>query len=75
MDSEARGRLLKVAIGALVFVILLWHPTTRQIIIFILPLGSGYDDLLGLIGLIVGGFFLLSWIWTGIPTWFFKRRK
>ena len=75
MDTEMRGRLLKVAIGALAFVILLWHPTTRQIIIFILPLGSGYDDLLGLIGLLVGGFFLFSWIWTGIPTWFFRRRK
>lgn len=75
MDGEMRGRLLKVAIGALLFVILLWHPTTRQIIIFILPLGSGYDDLLGLIGLIVGGVCLLGWIWTGIPTWFFGKRR
>jgi len=75
MDSGMRGRLLKVAIGALVFVILLWHPTTRQIIIFVLPLGSGYDDLLGLIGLIVGGLFLFSWIWTGIPLWFLRKNK
>lgn len=75
MDSEVRGRLLKVAVGALVFVILLWHPTTRQIIVFILPLGSGYDDLLGLIGLLVGGVFLFGWIWTGIPAWFFRKRR
>jgi hypothetical protein len=75
MDSEIRGRLLKVAIGALLFVILLWHPTTRGIIVLILPLGSGYDDLLGLIGLIVGGIFLFSWIWTGIPLWLFRKRK
>ncbi len=74
MDGKIRGRLLKVAIGALVFVFLLWHPTSRQIIIFILPLGSGYDDLLGLIGLIIGGVFLFSWIWTGIPLWFLKKR-
>jgi hypothetical protein len=74
MDGGIRGRLLKVAIGALVFVLLLWHPTSRQIIIFILPLGSGYDDLLGLIGLIIGGIFLFSWIWTGIPLWFLRRR-
>jgi hypothetical protein len=75
MNGEMRGRLLKVAIGALVFVILLWHPTSRQIIVFLLPLGSGYDDLLGLIGLIVGGVFLFSWLWTGVPTYLFKRRR
>lgn len=74
MDGEIRGRLLKVAMGVLVFVLLLWHPTSRQIIIFILPLGSGYDDLLGLIGLVIGGIFLFSWIWTGIPLWFLRRR-
>jgi hypothetical protein len=75
MGSGMRGRLLKVAVGALVFVILLWHPVTRQIVVFILPLGSGYDDLLGLIGLVVGAIFLFSWIWTGIPLWFFRKRK
>jgi hypothetical protein len=75
VDSEIRGRLLKAAIGALVFVILLWHPISRQMIILLLPLGSGYDDLLGLIGLIVGGVLLFSWIWTGIPTWLFRKRK
>jgi hypothetical protein len=75
MDSEMRDRLLKVALGALVFVILLGLPATRPMIIFILPLGSGYDDLLGLIGLIVGGFFLLSWVWTGIPLWLFRKRR
>jgi hypothetical protein len=38
-------------------------------------LSSGFDDLLGLIGLIVGGLFLFGWLWTGIPTWFFRKRK
>ncbi|UCC63786.1 MAG: hypothetical protein JSV36_01635 [Anaerolineae bacterium] len=71
MNSEARNRLLIVAVGALVFALLLWYPLSRQIIILILPLGSGYDDLLGLIGLILGGVLLFSWIWTGIPTWLF----
>jgi hypothetical protein len=75
MDSGIRRRLLIVAVGALLFVILLWHPTTRQIIVFLLPLGSGYDDLLGLIGLIVGAIFLFSWLWTGIPTWLFRKRR
>ena len=75
MDGQVRQRLLKVAVGALICVLLLWHPVTRQAIIFILPLGSGYDDLLGLAALIVGGIFLLGWIWTGIPAWFFTRRR
>ena len=74
MNSEVRNRLLIVAVGALVFALLLWYPLSRQIILLILPLGSGYDDLLGLIGLIVGGVLLFSWIWTGIPTWLFRRR-
>ena len=74
MDSKMRERLLKVALGGLVFALLLWHPLTRQAIIFILPLGSGYDDLLGLVGLAVGGFFLFGWVWTGIPAWFFTRK-
>lgn len=75
MDSEIRGRLLKVALGALVFALLLWHPLSRQAIVFVLPLGSGYDDLLGLLGLIIGGVLLLGWIWTGIPTWFLTKRR
>ena len=75
MDSEIRKRLLWVAVGALVFAILLWHPLSRQIIILILPLGSGYDDLLGLVGLIIGGLLLLGWLWTGIPMWFFRKRR
>ncbi len=75
MDSGIRRRLLIVAVAALLFVILLWYPTTRQIIVFLLPLGSGYDDLLGLIGLIVGAIFLFSWLWTGIPTWLFRKRR
>ena len=74
MNGEVRNRLLIVAVGALVFALLLWYPLSRQIILLILPLGSGYDDLLGLIGLIVGGVLLFSWIWTGIPTWLFRRR-
>jgi len=75
MDSEVRKRLLIVALGALAFALLLWHPFSRQIIVLILPLGSGYDDLLGLIGLVVGGVLLFGWVWTGIPTWLFKRRS
>jgi hypothetical protein len=75
MDSEMRKRLLWIAVGALIFAILLWHPSSRQIIIFLLPLGSGYDDLLGLIGLIIGGLFLFGWLWTGIPTWFLRKRR
>ncbi len=75
MDSGIRRRLLIVAVGALLFVILLWHPATRQIVVFLLPLGSGYDDLLGLLGLIVGAIFLFSWLWTGIPTWLFRKRR
>jgi hypothetical protein len=75
MKSGIRTRLLKVAIGALIFVILLWHPVSRQVIVFLLPLGSGYDDLLGLAALIVGGILLFSWVWTGIPTWIFRKRR
>jgi hypothetical protein len=75
MNGQVRQRLLIVAVGALLFALLLWHPATRQVIVFILPLGSGYDDLLGLAGLIIGGICLFGWIWTGIPTWFLTRRR
>ncbi|MFZ5916885.1 MAG: hypothetical protein ACOYZ7_08135 [Chloroflexota bacterium] len=75
MDGGLRNRLLWLATGALVFVLLLWHPVTRQAVILLLPLGSGYDDLLGLVALVVGAILLFSWVWTGVPTWFFSRRK
>lgn len=75
MEPGIRTRLLKVAVGALIFVILLWHPASRQIVVLALPLGSGYDDLLGLAALVIGGVLLFSWVWTGIPVWFFRKRR
>lgn len=71
--SMMRQRILKTAVGAFIVALLFLHPFTRPIIRFLLPLGSGMDDLFGTIGLVIGGVFLFSWIWTGVPLW--KRGK
>ena len=52
-------------IGILAF--LLWHPVTRRIIIIILPLGRGIDDLIFWILLIILGFLAFVKGWISIP--------
>jgi len=55
-----KGRKFLVAAGiALLVAFLFWHPFTRMIVLWILPLGSGIDDLIIILALIFGGVFAL----------------
>lgn len=59
--------LTKVMLVIGVGVILLWHPVTRRIILLILPLGRGVDDLL--FWLLLAAFCMLAFVkgWVSIP--------
>ena len=59
--------LTKILIFVGVLAFLLWHPVTRRVIVFILPLGKGVDDLIFWALLIV--FVLIAFIkgWVNIP--------
>ena len=46
-----------IAIGSVITALLFWNPATRNIILFILPLGSGIDDLIFLLALLFAGVF------------------
>lgn len=61
-----RKKIFKWAIVLSVIAFLFIQPLTRQIILFILPLGSGIDDL---IFVVVGIIALIAWFvfgWTGL---------
>lgn len=64
---------MKVALWSLLVAILLANPYTRTIIILILPLGSGVDDFIEIVALLV---FLIIMAtktrdnWDKIVTWF-----
>lgn len=53
------GKWLKFVLGGLIVIWLLMFPVTKAIIVFLLPVGSGWDDALELI-LIVGVLFVLG---------------
>lgn len=57
----------KVLIVLAACVLLMWIPVTRSIILFLLPLGSGVDDLIffALLGALIV-FFLFWWNHTGV---------
>ncbi|MBP7967678.1 hypothetical protein KAZ66_05420 [Candidatus Woesebacteria bacterium] len=60
-----RSRLfLKIVVAALVVVFLFRNPMTRAVILWLLPLGSGIDDLIVIIALIVGGVFCLYYLFS-----------
>lgn len=52
-----------LAIAAAIIALLFWNPATRSVILFILPLGSGIDDLIfmvaALFATVFGVFFFL----------------
>ena len=53
---------LKVVIGLLVIALLMLQPLTRSIILFILPLGSGIDDLIVIAALSIAFIiFVIQW--------------
>jgi len=47
-----------IAVAALIIALLFWNPTTRSVILIILPLGSGIDDLIFLAALILAVVFV-----------------
>jgi len=59
-------KLLLVAIACLLLAFMLAHPFGRAIILFLLPLGSGIDDLIEIVALVIGVVALV---------FYFARRK
>lgn len=49
-----RKKITLIAVTLLVVAVLFWNPMTRQAIVFLLPLGSGVDDLIFAVCLVIG---------------------
>ena len=62
-----RKQLRNVAAALVVIALAFWHPATRAVVLFILPLGRGIDDFVVMAGLLAGIVFLIL---SGL-----KRRK
>lgn len=60
----------KTALVLAVVAFLFWNPITRRIIILILPLGSGIDDLIVIVALVL--ILILAFVrgWIALPSWF-----
>lgn len=56
---SARNRIGTIAIVLLVIGFLFWIPFTRAAILYILPLGSGLDDIIFIGALAIGGILLV----------------
>lgn len=54
---------------------LLWNPLTRQIIVIVLPLGSGIDDLIIVVLVILAVVIGFVQGWVNIPSLFNKRGR
>jgi hypothetical protein len=54
--------------GAVATAFFVWHPLTRRIIIWLLPLGRGIDDLIALILIVVA-------LWFGGRSWWINWNK
>ena len=54
-------KLAWTAAVALLVAVLFWNPFTRSVILFILPLGSGIDDLIFIAALILAAVFSVIW--------------
>ena len=67
-------KALRVVSVLLVCAWLLWNPFTRQIVIVVLPLGSGVDDLIVVVLVILAAVIAFVQGWVNIPS-LFKRRK
>ena len=55
--ASHRQKVTAMAFIALVVALLFWFPPTRMIILFVLPLGSGFDDLIFIGALLLTGLF------------------
>jgi len=51
-DLDDKGKVGRIALILAIVALLFWNPMTRSIIVFILPLGSGYDDLIFIAALV-----------------------
>jgi len=58
-NMSARNRIGTIAIVLLVIGFLFWIPFTRAAILYILPLGSGLDDIIFIGALAIGGILLV----------------
>lgn len=63
----------KLALGLLLVVVLFRVPQTLRLIVFLLPLGSGFDDLVEIVALLALAIVLFAKGWVSIPGWFRKR--
>jgi len=54
-NLDPKGRITVIALAVLVLGVLFWIPVSRQVIIYILPLGSGCDDFIFIAGVTFGG--------------------
>ena len=64
------GTYKKALLALLVFLLLLWIPPTRHIIFWVLPVGSGIDDLI--FGIVCIVLFILAFVkgWVQLPNFF-----
>lgn len=64
----------KWVLGLAVVAFLFWNPATRAIILWILPLGSGIDDLIVIASLIL--ILVLAFVrgWISLPQWLKRNR-
>ena len=68
-------KIAKLVIPLLVCAWLLWNPLTRQAVIIVLPLGSGIDDLIVIVLVILAAVIAFVRGWTNIPSLFRKRGR
>lgn len=61
------SRFWKFVLGLLGVAFLFWNPMTRTVILWILPLGSGIDDLIVVSALVVVLFLSFVKGWISIP--------
>lgn len=54
-----RKKITIIASILLIVAVLFWNPFTRQVILFLLPLGSGLDDIIFIFCLVAGGVLML----------------
>lgn len=58
---------LKTAVALLVVGLLFAHPLSRRVIIVILPLGSGIDDLIAIVALGLAALLAFVQGWVSVP--------